>query len=54
MQVALLKSPLNEGKKRFFKMLAGQYDEVAVNKKIRDLVTDNSVRLSVCMPPLQL
>jgi len=24
-------------------MLAGQYDEVAVNKKIRDLVTDNTV-----------
>lgn len=51
LQVALLKSPLNEGKKRFFKMLAGDYDEVAVNKKIRDLVTDNKVVVfswSVC------
>lgn len=51
LQVAILKSPLNEGKKRFFRMLAGSYDEAAVNKKIQDLVTDNKVVVfswSVC------
>lgn len=38
------KSPLNEGKKRFFQRLAGEYDRSATQDKIQQVIQEHKVR----------
>mmetsp|Transcript_26101 Transcript_26101/g.80320 ORF Transcript_26101/g.80320 Transcript_26101/m.80320 type:complete len:100 (-) Transcript_26101:390-689(-) len=45
-QNLLTNSPLNEGKKAVVKMLAGPYDEAAVNAKLDGLLAEPVVMLS--------
>ena len=42
-QNALTNSPLNEGKKAFVKMLAGNYDEAATKAKLLSLIDEKPV-----------
>ena len=42
-QNALTNSPLNEGKKAFVKMLAGDYDEAATKAKLLSLIEEKPV-----------
>lgn len=43
LQNAITTSPLNEGKKAFVRMLAGDYDEAATRAKIEGLVESEPV-----------
>ena len=38
------KSPLNEGKKKWFQRMAGDYDKEATQQKIHSLIEENAVR----------